>query len=222
MSHKTVLAWSSGKDSAWTLYTMQQNNEYELLGLLTTFNQEFNRVAMHAVRRELVGLQARAADLELFEVFIPWPCSNNMYESAMAEALIELRENRGVTHIAFGDLFLEDIRAYRERMLQELSLIPVFPIWQQTTPELAREMVSSGLKAKITCVDPNVLSTEFAGRIFDNSFIQDLPEGVDPCGENGEFHTFVYAGPMFNKPIAVKTGEIVSRDGFIFADMVCQ
>jgi len=217
---KVLLSWSSGKDSAWALHILQESNEVELIGLITTFNEQFNRVAMHAVRQELVRQQAAAAELELFEVYIPWPCSNDDYEKAMSAAFINARDEYGVRHIAFGDLYLEDIRAYRERLLVSLDLEPLFPIWGIPTDKLAKDMIDSGLKAKITCLDPKKLSKDFAGRTFDKEFLDDLPECIDPCGEEGEFHTFTYSGPMFKNDIAVETGEVVTRDGFIFADLL--
>ena len=217
---RVALCWSSGKDSAWSLHVLRQNPEIEVVALITTINQEFQRVAMHAVRRELVELQAQAAGLPLWPVLIPWPCSNEQYEARMLEACARAI-GEGITAMAFGDLFLADIRAYRERQLASTGLEPLFPVWQIPTRELAENMIGSGLKAKITCVDPKALPREFAGREFDRDFLRDLPPGVDPCGENGEFHSFVYDGPMFSKALAVSVGEIVERDGFVFADLVC-
>jgi uncharacterized protein (TIGR00290 family) len=215
---RVVLSWSSGKDSAWSLHLLRQDPAIEVVALITTINQEFDRVAMHAVRRELVEMQAESAGLPLWKVPLPWPCSNEEYEARMSEVCARaVRE--GVQAIAFGDLFLEDIRAYRERQLAGTGLAPLFPVWQIPTRELAAEMIAAGLRARITCVDPRKLSPEFAGREFDGAFLKDLPGGVDPCGENGEFHSFVYAGPMFGAPIPVELGEIVERDGFFFADL---
>lgn len=215
-----MLAWSSGKDSAWTLHTLRRSDEYELVGLLTTFNEAFNRVAMHAVRNELVQAQARAAGLDLFQVPIPWPCSNTEYEQAMAAALENAKDELGITHLAFGDLYLEDVRAYREEKLNGTGITPIFPIWRQPTNKLCREMVAAGLRAIITCVDPRKLSVDFAGRTYDESFLDDLPDYIDPCGENGEFHSYAFAGPMFNSPIPVQVGDIVTRDEFVFADLL--
>lgn len=217
---RMVLAWSSGKDSAWMLHVLRQADDYELVGLLTTINNAFDRVAMHAVRSELVAAQARAAELDLIQVQIPWPCSNKDYEQAMSRALTGIKRDYGVTHIAFGDLFLQDVRAYREERLRGTGFTPVFPLWQQPTNRLSREMISNGLKAIITCVDPGKLPPEFAGRDYDDSLLRKLPAGVDPCGENGEFHSYAYCGPMFNASIPIETGEIVARDGFVFADIV--
>jgi uncharacterized protein (TIGR00290 family) len=215
---RVALSWSSGKDSAWSLYLLRQDPTIEVVALITTINQEFDRVAMHAVRRELVELQADAAGLPLLSVPLPWPCSNEEYEARMREVCARAI-GEGVEAIAFGDLFLADIRAYRERQLAGTGLEPLFPVWQIPTRELAATMIASGLHAKITCVDPKLLPRQFAGREFDTAFLNDLPAGVDPCGENGEFHSFVYAGPMFGAPIPVELGEIVERDGFFFADL---
>jgi len=215
---RVALSWSSGKDSAWTLHLLRQNPSIEVVALITTINQEFDRVAMHAVRRELVELQADAAGLPLWKVPLPWPCSNEEYEALMRKVCARAL-GEGVEAIAFGDLFLADIRAYRERQLAGTGLEPLFPVWQIPTRELAITMIAAGLRAKITCVDPKLLPRQFAGREFDTAFLNDLPAGVDPCGENGEFHSFVYAGPMFGAPIPVELGEIVERDGFFFADL---
>jgi uncharacterized protein (TIGR00290 family) len=180
--------------------------------------QEFDRVAMHAVRRRLLELQAESVGLPLWTVPLPWPCSNQQYEEKMRE-LCARATREEVEAIAFGDLFLADIRAYREKQLESTGLQPIFPVWLLPTRRLALDMIEAGLRAKVTCVDPKVLASEFAGRDFDASFLADLPEGVDPCGENGEFHSFVYDGPMFRHPISVQVGEVVERDGFVFADL---
>jgi uncharacterized protein (TIGR00290 family) len=214
----TLLSWSSGKDSAWSLHVLRQRDECEIRGLLTTFNREANRVAMHGVRRALVEAQARAAGIPLWEVDLPSPCSNADYESIMGETCKTAFE-AGIECVAFGDLFLSDIRAYREKQLEGSGLKPIFPAWGIPTQELARSMLDSGLRAKLSCVDCKRLKPEFAGREFDEGLLSDLPPEVDPCGENGEFHTFVYAGPMFRHSLAVEVGEIVSRDGFAFADL---
>ncbi len=217
---KTVaVSWSSGKDSAWTLHLLRQDPSIRIVALITTVNQEFDRVAMHAVRRTLLEQQAAAANLPLWIVPLPWPCSNAEYESRMRD-LCSRALAEGVQAIAFGDLFLADIRAYRERQLEGTGLEPLFPVWQIPTTGLAREMIQSGLKARITCVDPKVLSQDFAGREFDQALLNDLPPQIDPCGENGEFHTFAYDGPMFRTPIPVTTGETVLRDGFVFSDLL--
>lgn len=220
MSAKRVLlSWSSGKDSSWTLYTLQ-HMDVEIVGLLTTFNGEADRVAMHAVRHELVEAQAKAAGLPLWSVPLPFPCSNEQYEKIMA-GVIERAKAEGVTHMAFGDLFLEDIRDYRIKQLTDSGIEPLFPIWssREATPALAHAMVDSGLKAVITCVDPKQCPSEFAGRIYDASFLEDLPESVDPCGENGEFHSFCFAGPHFQSEIPITVGETIFRDGFVFTDV---
>jgi len=213
------LSWSSGKDSAWSLHTVRQNGEFDVVALLTTVNRTHERVAMHAVRETLLEQQAEAVGLPLVKVPIPSPCPNDVYERAMAEAMAAARD-QGVRHVVFGDLFLEDIRAYREKNLSACGMTPVFPLWEIETRGLAAEMISGGLSAYLTCVDPRKLGREFAGRKFDAALLHELPENVDPCGENGEFHTFACAGPMFRHPIKVETGEIVERDGFVFADLL--
>jgi uncharacterized protein (TIGR00290 family) len=216
---KALLCWSSGKDSAWALHRLREADEVEVVGLVTTVNEAAGRVAMHAVRDALLERQAAAAGLPLWRVPIPSRCSNAEYEAAMtgvvARALAE-----GVEQMGFGDLFLEDIRAYRERQLAGTGLEPCFPVWGLETAGLAREMVASGLRAHVTCVDPRQLDPAFAGRTFDADFLDDLPAGVDPCGENGEFHTFAFAGPMFAAPVAVEPGPVVERGGFHFADLL--
>src|SRR5208282_5028417 len=216
---KAWLAWSSGKDSAWALHTIRQQEEFEVVALLTTINSTYQRVAMHAVRESLVEMQAAAANLPLVKVPIPSPCSNEVYEQAMSEAMARARAE-GVWHIAFGDLFLEDIRAYREKHLAACGMTPVFPVWGKNTRRLAEEMLAGGLSAFLTCVDPRKLDRAFAGRRFDAHLLRELPPSVDPCGENGEFHTFANAGPVFEREIPVEVGEIVERDGFVFADLL--
>jgi uncharacterized protein (TIGR00290 family) len=215
---RTLLSWSSGKDSAWSLQLLRQQIEYEIVGLLTTFNQAANRVAMHAVRRSLVEAQKKAAGLPLGGVDLPWPCSNAEYECIMKETC-KAAVQAGIEYMAFGDLFLTNIRAYREKQLENSGLRPIFPVWGIPTRELARSMIKSGLRAKLTCVDTKVLAPEFVGREFDEQLLADFPPEIDPCGENGEFHTFVYAGPMFERDMLIEVGEIVSRDGFVFADL---
>jgi uncharacterized protein (TIGR00290 family) len=216
---KLLLSWSTGKDSAWCLHMLRHQGVYEIAGLITTFNTAFDRVAMHSTRRAIVELQAEAAALPLIAVPLPWPCSNADYEQIMQgvcrDAIAE-----GVSTIAFGDLFLQDIRAYRVKQLQGTGLEPIFPLWQIPTAQLAEEMISGGLRAKLVCVDPKKLSPDFAGRDFDRQLLADLPVGVDPCGEYGEFHTCVYAGPMFKNEIPVVSGECVERDGFCFSDLL--
>jgi uncharacterized protein (TIGR00290 family) len=216
---KALLSWSSGKDSAWSLHVLRKRGEAEVVGLLTTVNEVYSRVAMHAVRVELLDAQANAVGLPLWKIPIPSPCSNAQYEAAMLAA-IERAKSDGVNTFAFGDLFLEDIRRYREERLRETGVSPIFPIWALPTIELAREMIASGLRARVTCVDPKQLPPSFAGREFDAEFLADLPPGVDPCGERGEFHTFAYDGPMFRHRVPVQGGEIVERDGFVFADLL--
>jgi uncharacterized protein (TIGR00290 family) len=216
---RTLLSWSSGKDSAWTLHTLRRDQRYEVVGLMTTINSVADRVAMHAVRTELLRRQAGAAGLPVRELSIPSPCSNEQYEAVMRQA-IETAKAEAIDCFAFGDLFLQDIREYREKQLQGTGLTPLFPIWGRDTHELAREMIAGGLRARITCVDPRVLSADLAGREFDLQLLHDLPDTADPCGERGEFHTFAYDGPMFRAPIAISSGEIVTRDGFVFADLI--
>ncbi len=217
---RVLVSWSSGKDSAWTLHVLSRQANLEVVGLLTTFNGAADRVSMHAVRRRLVVAQAAAARLPLWPVSLPWPCTNKAYEARMAEILVRARETR-VTHVAFGDLFLAEVRAYRERQLAGTGIEPLFPLWgsREDTSRLARLMIASGVRAVLTCVDPRQLSAGFLGRSYDSAFLADLPPGVDPCGERGEFHTFCFAGPMFGAPLAVRVGKSVRRDGFHFADL---
>jgi uncharacterized protein (TIGR00290 family) len=215
---KVAVSWSSGKDSAWSLHLLRQDPSVEVVALVTTLNERFDRVAMHAVRRELLETQAASLGLHLWAIPLPWPCSNDQYEAKMS-SFCALAVAKGVQAMAFGDLFLTDIRAYREKQLAGTGLQPLFPVWQIPTAELARTMIASGLRAKITCVDPKVLPAKFAGRDFDSQFLADLPPGIDPCGENGEFHSFVYDGPGFRHPVDVSVGAIVERDGFVFADL---
>jgi uncharacterized protein (TIGR00290 family) len=218
MSMKRILvSWSSGKDCAWALHLLRQQPDIEVVGLLTTVNAEFDRVAMHGTRRVILEAQAAAADLPLWNVPLPWPCSNEVYEQRMAETCLRAADER-IDAIAFGDLFLRDVRAYRERQLQSTGIEPLFPLWDMPTPELARSMIAGGLRAKLVCVDSKQLAPSFAGRDFDASLLRDLPSAVDPCGENGEFHSCAYDGPMFSSPVALEAGEIVNRDGFIYAD----
>lgn len=221
MKSRVLLSWSSGKDSAWTLHILRRQSDVEVIGLLTTFNETNYRVAMHGVRMELVLAQAEAAGIPLWPVPLPFPCSNEEYEARMRAVLARARQE-GVTHVAFGDLFLEDIRAYREHMMAGSGIQPLFPLWcsAEKTPFLAREMLAGGLRAVITTLDPKRLGTAFAGRLYDAHLIRDLPETVDPCGENGEFHTFCFAGPMFAHPIPIQIGQTIERDGFLFTDII--
>jgi uncharacterized protein (TIGR00290 family) len=214
---RVLLSWSSGKDSAWTLHVLRRNPEIELVGLLTTLNAEFQRVAMHGTRRSVLEAQAEAAQLPLWIVPLPWPCSNEVYEQRMAE-VCKRAVDEHVDAIAFGDLFLQDVRAYRETQLKPTGLEPLFPLWEIPTAELAREMIAGGLRARLSCVDTKQLAGSFAGREFDAALLQDFPTEIDPCGERGEFHTCVYDGPMFSAPLRLQTGEVVDRDGFMFAD----
>jgi diphthamide synthase (EF-2-diphthine--ammonia ligase) len=202
------------------LHVLRQQHAGAVVGLLTTTNQAFDRVAMHAVRRPLLEAQAEAAGLPLHVVPLPWPCSNDDYERLMAAAVARFVAD-GITHVAFGDLFLEDVRQYRESRLAGTGLTPLFPLWRtKSTAALALEMVGGGLRARLTCVDPRVLDRSFAGRVFDGALLASLPPTVDPCGENGEFHSFAYAGPMFAREIPVTPGDVVDRDGFVFCDLV--
>lgn len=218
MRRRVLLSWSSGKDSAWTLHVLRNDPDVEVVGLMTTVNTTHERVAMHSTRRVLLEAQARAVGLPLHVIPLPWPCSNEVYERAMRAAVADA-VGRGATHVAFGDLFLEDIRDYRVTQLAGTGLEPLFPIWREPTPALARRMVDAGLEAVLTCVDPTKLPRSFAGRRFDHALLDALPAGVDPCGENGEFHTCVLAGPMFRERLHATVGEIVERDGFCYADV---
>jgi len=219
MLYRVLLSWSSGKDSAWALHVLRNDPQVEVVGLLSTVNTAYGRVAMHSTRLELLRAQAQAVGLPLHIVPLPWPCSNEVYEAAMHKAIEDALEH-GVTHIAFGDLFLEDVRAYRVKQLEGSGLEPLFPIWHEPTGPLARRMIDAGLQAVITCIDPKKLPRSFAGRRFDHALLDELPQGVDPCGENGEFHTCVLAGPMFREPLHAAVGETVERDGFVFADLL--
>jgi len=216
---KVLLSWSSGKDSAWTLHLLRQQPEIEVAALVTTFNSAANRVAMHAVRRALVEAQAERMGLPLWAVELPWPCSNADYEERM-RAVCQRAVTEGITAVAFGDLFLQDIRDYRVRQLGGSGLEPLFPVWGIPTKQLGREMIAAGVKAKITCVDPSKLAKSYAGRDYDLNLLESLAPEVDPCGENGEFHTFVHDAPVFSCPIEVRMGEVVERDGFVFADVI--
>ena len=215
---KAYVAWSSGKDSAFALHEARRAG-FDIAGVLTTINEVYDRVAMHGVRHAVLDRQIAALDLPAIKVPIPSPCSNEVYEARMDEACAAIKA-QGIRHIVFGDLFLEDIRAYRIEKLSAASMEPVFPLWKRDTAALARAMIECGLKARITCLDPRKLRRSFAGRAFDLALLGELPEGVDPCGENGEFHTVVTAGPMFAAPIPVHIGETVERDGFVFTDII--
>jgi uncharacterized protein (TIGR00290 family) len=216
---RVLVSWSSGKDSAWALHVLRVRAEVEVVGLLCTLNAAHDRVAMHAVRRTLLEAQAAAVGLPLWPVPLPTPCPNDAYERAMRTALARARAER-IAQVAFGDLFLADVRAYRERQLAGTGIAPLFPLWGAPTAALAREMLAAGVCAHVTCVDPRRLAPELAGRRWDEAFLAALPAEADPCGENGEFHTFVSDGPMFSAPVAVRAGEIVAREGFVFADLL--
>ncbi len=219
MRKKTLLSWSSGKDSAWALQVLRLRSDLEIAGLMTTVNQLYQRIAIHAVRLELLQRQAEAVGLPLYIVDLPYPCSNSQYEVAM-EKFIEQSKQTGIECMAFGDLFLADIKAYREAKLSGTGITPLFPIWLKPTDQLAREMISNGLRAVVTCVDPQQLPASFAGREFNQDFLSALPEHVDWCGEHGEFHTFAFDGPMFGKPLDIVVGEITEREGFVYADVL--
>lgn len=219
MKKKTLLSWSSGKDSSWTLHVLQQRDDLEVVSLFCTINRKFERAAMHAVRVELIKRQAASAGLPVQFIELPHPCTDAEYRIIMGE-FIDQVSRQGIEYIAFGDLYLEDIRSYRENNLADTGITPIFPIWGMETTALSRKMVNSGLRAVITCVDPNKLDPEFIGREYDQAFLEQLPDTVDPCGENGEFHSFAFAGPMFKEPVDIRPGETVARDGFVFADVL--
>jgi uncharacterized protein (TIGR00290 family) len=215
---KVLLSWSSGKDSAWTLHVLRRDG-VNVAGLLTSLNEQARRVSMHGVREAILRAQAEAAGLPLFTIPLAYPCSNEIYEARLGEA-VRAAVADGFTHVAFGDLFLEDIRKYREDRMAGTGLEPLFPLWQQPTPTLAREMIASGLEARIVCLDPRVMPRELIGSPFDLNLLGRLPASVDPCGERGEFHSCVTAGPMFSAGLPVDAGEVVERDGFVFGDLL--
>jgi diphthamide synthase (EF-2-diphthine--ammonia ligase) len=217
------LSWSSGKDSAWALHELRQRPDLEVVGLLTTVSAAFARVSMHGVRESLLAAQARALALPLSRIELPWPCPNAVYEERFAAALQQAGQD-GVTHLAFGDLFLQDVRDYRMRLLSGTGIEPLFPLWcsPAETPALARRMLAAGLRAVLTCVDPKQVPARLAGREFDETLLDELPPGADPCGERGEFHTFCYAGPMFGEPLRIRVGDLTTRDGFRFADLLLE
>lgn len=217
MRKNTWLSWSSGKDSAWALHVLRQSDEYEVTGLFTTVNAAFDRVAMHAVRVELLRRQAQAVGLPLQLIEIPYPCSDEQYAAAMADFVARAR-NDEVSCMAFGDLYLQDVRRYREERMRGTGIEAVFPLWEKPTRPLLQEMLAGGLRACLTCVDPRVLPADFAGRELTLALLESMPDDIDPCGENGEFHTFVFDGPMFTQPLDIEMGEVVERDGFVFAD----
>jgi diphthamide synthase (EF-2-diphthine--ammonia ligase) len=215
---KILVSWSSGKDSAWTLHVLRRDRVGEVAGLLTSLNETVGRVSMHGVREEVLRAQAAAADLPVITIPLPYPCSNEIYECRLGAA-VDAAVAAGFTHVAFGDLFLEDIRRYREDRLAGTGLTPLFPLWGQPTPTLAREMIAGGLRARIVCLDPRVMPRELIGAEFDERLLASLPPGIDPCAERGEFHTCATAGPMFSRPIPVAAGEVLERDGFVFGDL---
>ena len=216
---KAFVSWSSGKDSAFALCEARRLGLAEIVGVVTTVNERFDRVAMHGVRSELLDRQIAALNLPAIKVLIPSPCTNDIYEARMTNACAAIKAS-GVQHIIFGDLFLEDIRAYRERTLAVIGMTPIFPLWGRPTRRLATEMIDSGLVAHLVCLDPKQTPVSFAGRRFDAALLEEIPAHIDPCGENGEFHTVVTQGPMFSAPISVSIGQTVERDGFVFTDII--
>ena len=220
MAPKAFMSWSSGKDSAFALYEAQRSGMADIVGVLTTVNEVYDRVAMHGVRSALLDRQIAALGLPCIKVPLPSPCPNEIYEARMTEVVAQIKA-QGVRHMVFGDLYLEDIRAYREEKLSASGMEGIFPLWKRNTAALAGEMIDSGLVAHIVCLDPKRIDRKFAGRQFDRALLAELPPGIDPCGENGEFHTVVSAGPMFNKPIPITVGETVEREGFVFTDVMC-
>jgi uncharacterized protein (TIGR00290 family) len=218
MAEPILLSWSGGKDSALALHALRSSPDFEPAGLLTTITEDYGRISIHGVRRELLERQAASIGLPLHEVLIPKDCPNEIYEDRLSAALREI-QGRGIRHVAFGDLFLEDIRAYREKQMAALGLEPVFPLWGRDTTELARDFFRLGFKAVLVCVDTDVLDPVFAGRSFDEDLLRDLPADVDPCGENGEFHTFAYAGPIFHETVEFKLGRVEGRGRFWFRDL---
>jgi len=219
MKKKTLLSWSSGKDSAWALHVLHQQKNFEVVGLFCTYNEKFERGAMHAVRNELILQQAEKTGLPIRLIPIPDPCSDSEYKAIMKE-FIEQVKIQEIDCIAFGDLYLEDVRRYREESLSGTGITPLFPLWGIPTTELSRNMIKSGLQAIITCIDPKQLSTDFAGHEYNTTFLEQIPDHIDPCGENGEFHSFAFAGPMFNDKVNILLGETVTRDGYVFTDVL--
>ncbi len=219
MPEKILLSWSGGKDSARALYEIQQGREYSVAALLSTVTEDYDRISMHGVRRELLERQAEAIGLPLEKIYISKNATNGEYEARM-QAVLERYRREGVVSVAFGDIFLEDLRQYREKNLGQLGMRGIFPIWKRNSAELARSFVELGFKAVVVCVDPRHLDESFAGKVIDPEFLRGLPHGVDPCGENGEFHSFVFDGPIFSKTVRIRLGETVRRDGFWFSDLL--
>ena len=217
---RVVVSWSTGKDAAWALHELRSAGQVEVVGLFTSIVPAFGRVSMHGVRTELARAQADAAGLPLIEAELPWPCSNEIYERSTVQALAGIRRNWSATHVAYGDLFLTDVRAYRERLLESTGLTPLFPLWGRDTLRLAAQMVAGGVRAHVVCLDPTRVDRSLAGQVINPSFLAGLPPDVDPCGERGEFHTFVSEGPMFLHPLAVESGVVTEREGFVYADLL--
>lgn len=217
---KSLLSWSGGKDGSLSYHVLKGSKDLETVGLLTTVTSDYQRISMHGVRRELLHLQAKELGLPLYEVMIPKNATNEIYEDNMSKRILELKGREGISQVVFGDLFLQDVRSYREHFLAKLGLDCYFPIWGRDTTQLAESFIRNGFRAKVCCVDPKKIGCEFCGREYDFDFLTALPKGADLCGENGEFHTFVYAGPIFQKNIDVKVGEVVEREGFYFADIL--
>jgi len=216
---KILLSWSTGKDSAWALHVLRRDAVGDVAGLLTSVNETVGRVSMHGVREEVLRAQAEAAGLPLFTIPLPWPCSNDIYEARLHVAVARAVAD-GFTHVAFGDLFLEDVRQYREDRLAGTGLAPLFPLWGVPTAHLAREMIAGGLRARISTLDPRVMPRDLIGAVFDDALLARLPPSVDPCAERGEFHTCATAGPMFARPLEVVTGDVVEREGFVYGDLL--
>lgn len=219
ITKKVFVSWSTGKDSAYALHLIRQSNQYEIVGLLSTVTEEYDRVAMHGTRHTLLKIQAERLGLTSYPILIPPTCSDDLYNTRMQEAM-ERMIKAEISHVIYGDLFLEEIRKYRETKLAHTNITPLFPLWGKNTTKLANEMIESGIKAIITCIDTKKLDASFAGRHFDQQLLKDLPKDVDPCGENGEFHTFVYDGPMFCRPIPITLGTTVERETYIYQDII--
>lgn len=217
---RVLMSWSSSKDSAWALHVLRQDPSVKVVALLTTYNSNYDRVAMHGVRLDLLRMQAKSSSLPIIEAPLPWPCPNGEYERQMELALQRAKDEYGITDVAFGDLYLEDVRKYREEKMAGTGLGLLFPLWGSNTKDLSRQMVDAGVKARITCLDPAKLDRRLAGALYTHEFLDQLGEGIDPCAENGEFHSFAFDGPMFRIPVEHRVGETVEREGFVFTDLI--